>query len=156
MNVSIAIPQTSASKNVRSEVAAAILSGYLSTLPEPPAKEKPVKRDTKKSSASSSTLPMEPMTVLDAPANEIPNVPAEHRLEQTILTNELPQQTPDLNGPPCPICLEEPFHIRYYCPIVLKGPDAIRERLEELKRTNTGDQYLLIKQLEGLLRQSEG
>ncbi|KAG6378219.1 hypothetical protein JVT61DRAFT_13918 [Boletus reticuloceps] len=95
------------------------------------------------------------MTVLDAPANEIPNVPAEHGLEQTILTNELSQQTPDLNGPPCPICLEEPFHIRYYCPIVLKGPDAIRERLEELKRTNTGDRHLLIKQLEGLLRQSE-
>jgi hypothetical protein len=153
MNVSIGIPQTSASTSVRSEVAAAILSGYLSKAippPAPPAKRKYLRKVSKKSSASSSALPVEPTIVSDVPANEIPNAP------KVVLTSKPSQQTPDLNGPPCPICLEEPFHIRYYCPTVLKGPNAIRERLEELKRTNMGDQQSLIKELEGLLRDSKG
>lgn len=156
MNVSIAIPQTSASTSVQSEVAAAILFLSKTIPPKPPAKRKYVRRVTKQSSASSSALPTKPTAVLDAPANETPNIPTEHRLEEVILTNEPPQQTPDLNGPPCPICLEEPFHIRYCCPIVVKGPGAIRERLEELKRTNMGDQQSLIRQLEGLLHDSKG
>jgi hypothetical protein len=160
MNISIAIPQTSASTSVQSEVAAAILSlskASKTIPPKPPAKRKYVKRATKQSSVSSSALPAEPTTVLDAPTNETPNLPStEHRLEQVVPTSRPPPQTPDLNGPPCPICLEEPFHIRYCCPTVLKGPGAIRERLEELKRTNMGDQQSLIKQLEGLLHDSKG
>jgi len=161
MNVSIAIPRTSASTSVLSEVAAAILSGYLPQAsetipPEPPAKQNPVRGVTEKSSAPSSALPEELMIVLDAPVSEASDVPTGHRLEQVVLTNGPLQRTPDLNGPPCPICMEEPFHIRYCCPTVLKGPDAIRERLEELQRTNMGDQQSLIKQLEGLLRDSKG
>lgn len=161
MNVSIAIPRTNASTTVESEVAAAILSGYLSrgseTLPpEPPAKRKYVKKDTKKSSPSSSALPVESTTVLATPAHEVPNVPTERRPEPVVLINGPPQQALELNGPPCPICLEVPFHIRYCCPTVLKGPDAIRARLEVLKTTTMGDQQSLIKELEGLLRDSEG
>lgn len=161
MNASIAIPRTSASTTVQSEVAAAILSGYLSKAsetvpPEPPAKRKYVRKDTKKPPAPPIALPVESTTVLDAPANEVSNVPTEHRHEQVVLTNGPLQQSQDLNSPPCPICLGEPFHIRYCCPTVLKGPDAIRERLEELKRTNTDDQQSLIKELEGLLRDSKG
>lgn len=159
MNVSIAIPRTSASTTVQSEVATAILSGILSkpseTIPPPPpAQRKPVKKDTKKSSASSSALLAKSTTVSHAPANEVPNVSTV--LEHVVPTNEPLQQTQESNGPPCPICLEEPFHIRYRCPTVLKGPDAIRERLEEVKRTNGGDQQSLIKELESLLRDSEG
>lgn len=143
---------------MQSEVAAAILSGYLSKTsetvpPEPPAKRKYVRKDTKKSSASSIAFPVESTTVLGTPANDVPNVPTD---EHVVLTNGPLQQTLDPNSPPCPICLGEPFHIRYCCPTVLKGPDAIRERLEELKRTNTGDQQSLIKELEGLLRDSKG
>lgn len=137
MNVSIAIPRTNASTTVLSEVAATILS--LSGYP----------------SKASEIIPSELMTVLDSPVSEASNVPTGHRLQQVVLSNE-PLRTPDLNGPPCPICMEEPFHIRYCCPTVLKGPDAIRERLEELQRTDMGDQQSLIKQLEGLLRDSKG
>ncbi|KAH0827469.1 hypothetical protein J3R83DRAFT_4159 [Lanmaoa asiatica] len=79
-----AIPRTSASTSVQSEVAAAILSGLLSKTsetvpPEPPTKRKSVKKTTKNSSASSSPLLVESTTVLDSPANGIPNVPTEQQ-----------------------------------------------------------------------------
>ncbi|KAG9316323.1 hypothetical protein JVU11DRAFT_2354 [Chiua virens] len=159
IGVCASIPQTSASTSVLSEVAAAILSRYVpkaseTTPPEPPAKRESVRRTTTES-FTSSTLPAESTTVSRTSANEIPTVPMERRLEIAVPTRDSPQQTLELSGPSCPICLEVPFHIRYCCPTVQKGPDAIRERLEELKRTNTDDQQPLIKELEDLLRDSK-
>ena len=57
---------------------------------------------------------------------------------------------------PCPVCLERPFHVRYKCPIVLQGSDAIQKRLDELKQSNPRDHKHLIEELEGLLRRNKG
>lgn len=157
MNVSIAIAQTSASNMVQSEVAAAILSSALTTTPAPPAKRKSVNKDTKKSSPSSSRLLAHSTSVSHTPVTGVPSVPAEQDPGLAVPTNEpLQQPSRESGSPSCPICLGEPFHIRYRCPTVIKGPGAIRERLEEVKRTNVAGQQSLIKELEGLLRDAEG
>ncbi|KIJ67635.1 hypothetical protein HYDPIDRAFT_38120 [Hydnomerulius pinastri MD-312] len=84
-------------------------------------------------------------------------VPLETTSDNAIPTRSTPSPpTPSSTGPPCPICLQQPFHIRYHCPTVLSGPDAIQERLDELKTADTGDHKLLINELEGLLRRSRG
>jgi hypothetical protein len=52
---------------------------------------------------------------------------------------------------PCPLCLKRPFHLRYRCPVIEAGPDAIEKRLEELKSEDASDHVLLIEELEHLL-----
>ncbi|KIM92094.1 hypothetical protein PILCRDRAFT_111662 [Piloderma croceum F 1598] len=53
---------------------------------------------------------------------------------------------------PCPICLQTPFHLRYRCPVIEAGPDAIEKRLNELKKEDTGHRTLLIEELEHVIR----
>ena len=56
------------------------------------------------------------------------------------------------NELPCPVCLGMPFHLRYRCPVIEAGPDAIEKRLEELKEEDTGHHTLLIEELEQVIR----
>ncbi|KAI6121441.1 hypothetical protein F5141DRAFT_1090215 [Pisolithus sp. B1] len=56
------------------------------------------------------------------------------------------------NDSPCPACLQRPFHVLHHCPIVLKGPDIIQQRLEELRYSDARDSQELIEQLEALSR----
>ena len=48
----------------------------------------------------------------------------------------------------CPVCLQTPFHLRYRCPVIEAGPDAIEKRLGELREEDTGHLTLLIEELE--------
>ena len=52
---------------------------------------------------------------------------------------------------PCPVCLKTPFHLRYQCPIVLAGREAIETRIRELKSMNSGQEHL-IEELETLIK----
>ncbi|KAH7913473.1 hypothetical protein BJ138DRAFT_624695 [Hygrophoropsis aurantiaca] len=49
------------------------------------------------------------------------------------------------------ICLQEPFHVRYKCPIIIGGPSLIRKRLDELKQTGDDRHDTLIEELEDLI-----
>ncbi|KAF8532509.1 hypothetical protein JB92DRAFT_3192490 [Gautieria morchelliformis] len=40
---------------------------------------------------------------------------------------------------PCPICLSSPFHLRFRCPVIMSGPDAIVERIAQLKAAGGRD-----------------
>jgi hypothetical protein len=53
---------------------------------------------------------------------------------------------------PCPVCLQSPFHLRYQCPIILAGPDAIKKRLDVLKRDNLSHQLPLVDELETMIK----
>ncbi|KAF8840520.1 hypothetical protein BDN67DRAFT_639856 [Paxillus ammoniavirescens] len=159
----IDIPPTSKSSSLMNEVVAAICSGLSrdksnETAQPASSTSKEVERKKAKIPAAHPIARSAEVTpVSDAPANEeTPSVPSQTTLEHVGASSwkALPQ-TPISTGPLCPICLQRPFHIRYYCPTVLKGPEAIRERLEELKRTHAGSQQSSIKELEGLLRRSD-
>ncbi|KAH7920779.1 hypothetical protein BV22DRAFT_777888 [Leucogyrophana mollusca] len=52
---------------------------------------------------------------------------------------------------PCPVCLQEPFHVRYRCPVILGGPPRIRERLDELRKAGGVKHRELIEELEDLI-----
>ncbi|KIJ19042.1 hypothetical protein PAXINDRAFT_97113 [Paxillus involutus ATCC 200175] len=157
------IPPTSKSFSLMNEVVAAICSGLSrdksnETVQPASSTSKEVERKkARKSAVHPIALSTEVTPVSDAPANEeTPSVPSQATVEHVGASSwkALPQ-TPISTGPLCPICLQRPFHIRFYCPTVLKGPEAIRERLDELKRTYAGSQQSLIKELEGLLRRSD-
>ncbi|KAF9232272.1 hypothetical protein BU15DRAFT_81425 [Melanogaster broomeanus] len=127
--------------------------------PEPSTNKTTRRRIVKKTTVSPSTLSVEVTQIPDAPATgeETQHVPAEDMHEPVVASSSKPPaQTAISTGPLCPICLQQPFHIRFYCPTVLKGPEAIRERLDELKRAKLSGQQSLIKELEGLLRRSIG
>jgi hypothetical protein len=49
---------------------------------------------------------------------------------------------------PCPVCLEAPFHLRYRCPIIKAGPEAVKKRLHQLDATRDAS---LIKELETMV-----
>lgn len=53
---------------------------------------------------------------------------------------------------PCPVCLEIPFHLRYRCPIILAGPEAIEARLEELKVGKSQPGVALVQELQMILQ----
>ncbi|KAG8936984.1 hypothetical protein FRC02_009121 [Tulasnella sp. 418] len=36
----------------------------------------------------------------------------------------------------CPVCLEKPFHLRYKCPIIVSGHEAVKKRIRELEQAN--------------------
>lgn len=101
-------------------------------------------RDEPAPAITRSLLPSSSLTTRKLPASSVPSVPTKlsskrKRLEES---DELP----------CPICLQTPFHLRYRCPVVEAGPDAIEKRLDELKKEDTGHRTLLIEELEHVIR----
>lgn len=62
-----------------------------------------------------------------------------------------PSKSP-FSDSPCPVCLQRPFHVLHHCPIVLKGPNVIQQRLEELRYSDARDSQELIEQLEAFIR----
>lgn len=84
-------------------------------------------------------------------------------------TNKLPtskksggaEGTPSKTGDPipkstdihCPICLGTPLHVRYRCPLVIKGSNAIEKRLTELRKDeSTIDSSSIVHELEEMLK----
>ncbi|KIK98339.1 hypothetical protein PAXRUDRAFT_694919 [Paxillus rubicundulus Ve08.2h10] len=157
------IPPTSKSSSLMSEIVAAICSDLSrdksneTSDPESSTSKEVQRKAVKKTAPPKSALSAEVTPVSDAPANqETPNVASQTTLGHVgASSSKAPPQTPISTGPLCPICLQRPFHIRYYCPTVLKGPEAIRERLDELKSSHAGSQKSLIKELESLLHRSD-
>jgi hypothetical protein len=56
---------------------------------------------------------------------------------------------------PCPVCHAIPFHLRYQCPIIMAGPDSIKQRIEALKRDAPENGSVLIVELERLVKKSQ-
>lgn len=53
----------------------------------------------------------------------------------------------------CPVCQSSPFHLRYRCPVVTAGPDAITKRIAELREDDT-DRSAIIEELEVMVAKS--
>ncbi|KAI6000512.1 hypothetical protein EDD15DRAFT_1758425 [Pisolithus albus] len=83
-----------------------------------------------------------------APAQPTP-FPAAQR--SSISAARAPSESP-FSDSPCPVCLQRPFHVLHHCPIVLKGPEVIQQRLEELRYSDARENQELIEQLEASLR----
>ncbi|KAI6032880.1 hypothetical protein F5J12DRAFT_797038 [Pisolithus orientalis] len=60
------------------------------------------------------------------------------------------------SGSHCLVCLQKPFHAIHHCPILLKGPHVIQQRLDELKQSDLRDSQNLIGELEALVRRHKG
>ncbi|KAI0356191.1 hypothetical protein OH77DRAFT_1423786 [Trametes cingulata] len=56
------------------------------------------------------------------------------------------------SAPPCPICDKVAVHARSVCPVVQGGPEAIRERISQLKKAGHDEE--LIDELEVLLKEA--
>lgn len=55
--------------------------------------------------------------------------------------------------PPCPVCSQTPFHLKYNCPIINAGPISIAKRITELKAQKPVN-VLLVQDLEDLLEKA--
>ncbi|KAI6157520.1 hypothetical protein BKA82DRAFT_215074 [Pisolithus tinctorius] len=60
------------------------------------------------------------------------------------------------SGSHCLVCLQKPFHAIHHCPLLLKGPHVIQQRLDELKQSDLRDSQNLIGELEALVRRHKG
>ncbi|KAI6046001.1 hypothetical protein EDC04DRAFT_1860156 [Pisolithus marmoratus] len=80
---------------------------------------------------------------------EAPSLPNHHG---SISTAHARSESPS-NDSSCPVCLQKPFHVLHNCPIVLKGPDVIQQRLDELRHSDVRDSQEFIGELEALIRQ---
>lgn len=58
----------------------------------------------------------------------------------------------DSDNMPCPVCLGTPFHLRYRCPVIVAGPEAIEKRLQELKLDKLQSHSGLIQELEQIIQ----
>ena len=82
------------------------------------------------------------------PVSELPKVdPASSTSHQKPTLASLPSSSPIDEAPPplasqhafgsdeqpCPICQEGPFHLRYNCPTIKAGPEALEKRIKELR-----------------------
>lgn len=56
---------------------------------------------------------------------------------------------------PCPVCLGTPFHLRYRCPVIVAGSEAVEERLKELKLDKSQPRSGLIQELEQIIQTKE-
>lgn len=51
----------------------------------------------------------------------------------------------------CPICKESPLHLRFQCPVVVRGVEALETRLAELQEDTSVDQSQLIGELKMMI-----
>ena len=51
----------------------------------------------------------------------------------------------------CQICKESPLHLRFQCPVVVQGVEALETRLAELQEDTSEDQSQLIGELKMMI-----
>lgn len=51
----------------------------------------------------------------------------------------------------CQICKESPLHLRFQCPVVVRGVEALETRLAELQEDTSEDQSQLIGELKMMI-----
>ena len=51
----------------------------------------------------------------------------------------------------CQICKESPLHLRFQCPVVVRGVEALETRLAELEEDTSEDQSQLIGELKMMI-----
>ena len=93
------------------------------------------------------------------PERIVSRSPVSSPVSRKSLPSSVPKRSVSIGGKqrnpndlPCPVCLGTPFHLRFRCPLIEAGPDAIEKRLKELKEENTGHLTLLAEELEHVLR----
>lgn len=114
--------------------------------PESESKSKSKRKSGKNNIASSEAPGSEPNLAASSPAKSVPIIspqkptlpptPPPAAAESEEEEAPLPVASQHAFGSdeqPCPICLQGPFHLRYKCPTIEAGPEAVEKRMEELR-----------------------
>ena len=108
-------------------------------VPSPPNKQSSVSDSDKVADAA---IPPQPLTKLLTPVSRTIYSPRRWGPKQSSANAKQVSS--------CPVCLSLPFHLRFKCPVIASGADAITERIAQLKAE--GGKEGLIEELEEWLQ----